>query len=198
MNIEIHRARIGLFDINRKCKGTSKDRFFILNLAFFRFKLTFLCLLHFLHALLGLNTCSVISSLWRNHIEIKTFVCYFLFSQGRLVGLSSIIHLLCLLTANHAAKAFITLTEIDKRSLEPIRVCFKICDTILLSIIEKVKKYHHRWSAFLHICGDVERNPGQRYEDFRFMHWNANSLPTLNFLRIPLFKRTMQFTTVML
>ena len=76
MNIEAYRARIGLFDINRKYKLTGKDRFFVLYLAFFMLKLTFWCLLHFLYALLGVKLCSVLSSLWRNHIEIKTFFVY--------------------------------------------------------------------------------------------------------------------------
>ena len=39
--------------------------------------------------------------------------------------------------------------------------------------------------AFL--CGDLELNPGPNPNDyFKFMHWNANSLPAQDFARVPL------------
>ena len=223
MSIETHRARIGLFDINRKCRLTGKNRFYVLNLAFQRIKLTFVCLFHFLFSLL----CSVISSgiarLWSNHREIRTFFSFFLFLHGRLGGFLSVLYLMvvsallfhtlwsvigslhsfywskqvdiktfccfylffqgrasglpaidyltigkclfllgtCYHVGSTLVEAFIIVTEIDRHSLKLMLSCIKLCDTALSSVMENFHNYYHRWSAFLHICGDVERNPGE-------------------------------------
>ena len=138
MNTDAYRARIGLFDINRKCKLTGKDRFFVLYLAFFRLSVTFWCLLHFLYALLGVKMCSVLSSLWRNHIEIKTFLCVFLFKYDRPVFLSTITCMIGLLTVFQAIRAFINFTEIDKLALKPIHLCFMVCDRTICYIMPRI------------------------------------------------------------
>jgi len=69
-----------------------------------------------------------------------------------------------LLTVFQVIRAFIRFTEVDKLALKPIHLCFMVCDKTICYIIENAKNYHHRWASFLHICGDIERNPGPRIQ----------------------------------
>ena len=47
--------------------------------------------------------------------------------------------------------------------------------------------YYFKCADLLFIDGDVHLNPGPPHNhDFKFMHWNVNSLPAHNFSRIPL------------
>ena len=47
--------------------------------------------------------------------------------------------------------------------------------------------YFWKASIFLHICGDVEQNPGGSENDFfQIFHWNVNSLSAHQFQRLSL------------
>ena len=52
-------------------------------------------------------------------------------------------------------------------------------------------KYSDKSSKWLFICNDIETNPGPKTEDFRFMHWNLNSITAHKFERIPLLNAYM-------
>ena len=51
--------------------------------------------------------------------------------------------------------------------------------------------FSRKWAFWLHLCGDVEQNPGPRTEHLRFCHWNCNSIPAHNYNRIPLMQTYM-------
>ena len=46
--------------------------------------------------------------------------------------------------------------------------------------------YYYKNSIYLSLCGDVQPNPGPHPDNFRFAHWNPNSLPAHGFIRVSL------------
>ena len=86
----------------------------------------------------------------------------------------------------------VNLAKIIKNALHP-KLIRNLMLVILLSILHLCDPlltfqhdYNYRWAKWLHMDGDIHKNPGPKTEHFRFSHWNVNSIPDYNFSRLTL------------
>jgi len=177
--IDNYRQQIGLFYRNKPLKPKTSDKFVQLNLAFLNFTLILVILLGHLFKTLKHSMKSTIKIFLMQRITITfSLLCY-----------SSPPPLLSILDA-HVIKfsaASMTIALITVKSFKIITgTCPKFFTMQNSKTLCAVTTFTYNFSTWLFLCGDIEKNPPPSNDYFKFMHWNANSLPAHDFARIPL------------
>ena len=161
------------------------DKFVQLSIAFFIFILVFALLTRHLSCSIKLLMLAFAKSLLRSRIKILyAFLCLLcrtnasrpspiMFVDFNLIKFLLFITFLTI--SSRKAWKIITLTSTKLISTFNSKT---LCNLLIF--------FYFKSSAWLCSCGDIESNPGPPNDYFKFMHWNANSLPAHNFARIAL------------
>jgi len=186
-----HRVATGLFNLNGKLTFQPKNKFSALFLAFLNLCLLSKCLLDVVF-----NSCCLIVTLFITHFyKHATLIKLCLLSVNRSSPVNFVTSLKLVLFFTLVYYFLILLADLTKIFKNVFHPKF-ITNLLLIILLSSLHisdlsltiqiDYNHRWALWLHIDGDIQENPGPKTENFRFFHWNANSLPAHNFSRISL------------
>ena len=187
IDIASFRAAVGLFHANRGFFKAPKDRFTLLNVAFEGLKNG---LGHIFFHVFFFVSFKIFYYFYSNKTFIKR-ICTFAFMTKFTRNFYKIILLprifvllfysfLLVVYAKKCHELFIKWNNYRFRGM----VAFFWFIVLFEHAFDRSK-----WAINLVKCGDVETNPGfGPREDFKFMHWNLNSLKAHNFSRVECLK----------
>ena len=176
ISVELHRAAIGTFNINKRSSPTtnSKTSFLLLNALYeIAFAMSFLVIF----SLILLKNCTFYV-LRSSNTASPTLTYLFV---NKCFGYNHKENIIAYLVIISMSEGFLK----KKCKFNPKNI---ILETLCLCFSIKI-------AEFLFICGDVELNPG---ETFDFCLWNCNSLPAHNFERVTLIENYISIHKVKL
>ena len=182
VSIEQHRALVGVFNLNKGTPNT-KNRFSLLCMALYDAKNSISAfLIKMLMFLQALFNSLVVNIVFTDH---DVFIFPVLGVGSWILGGTNVMNQTTLTT-----DSFLTLCLTDSIILGNVTLLIWIksfCQNFNLSIWRFfILYYSYTNSKYLHINMDVEKNPGPKDNFLKIMHWNPNSLSTMDFFRISL------------
>ena len=182
VSIEQHRALVGVFNLNKGI-STPKNRFSLLCMALFEAMNSVISFFFKILLFLQITYNSIIvNCVFKDH-DVIIFPVLGLGSW--ILGVTNVMNQTSL-----TIDFLLTLCLTDSIMLGNTTLLIWIksfCQNFNLSIWRFfILYYSYTNSIYLHINMDVEKNPGPKDDFLKIMHWNPNSLSTLDFFRISL------------